>query len=171
MTDQAAAVRDCITGLRAGDFSRLEPLFIGKPPLIQQWHQRGLLADAPDVVAEALTCACFLGHLDAAEYFLAAGVAPPGGAGTGLDALHWAANRGQLGAVQLLLKHGASLETRSHYDGTVLGTATWSARNEPRAEHLAIIEALLHAGARIEEAGYPTGLTNLDALLRRHGAV
>lgn len=56
------------------------------------------------------------------------------------------------------------------YDGTALGTAVWSAINEPRVDHFAIIEELLAAGARAQDAGYPTGKESLDALLRRHGA-
>jgi hypothetical protein len=56
------------------------------------------------------------------------------------------------------------------YGGTALGTAVWSAINEPRADHLAIIEELLAAGARVQEAGYPTKRDDIDALLRRYGA-
>ena len=92
------------------------------------------------------------------------------GAATGLDALHWAANRGQLDAVRLLIRRKAPLETRSMYGGTVLGTAVWSAVNEPRPDHLPIIDELLTAGARLEDAGYPSGHGPVDAVLRRHGA-
>lgn len=53
----------------------------------------------------------------------------------GLDALHWAANRGQPTVVRLLINAGADLETRSMYGGTALGTAVWSAIHEPRGDH------------------------------------
>jgi hypothetical protein len=57
------------------------------------------------------------------------------------------------------------------HGGTVLGTAVWSAINEPWwPDQLQIIEDLLDAGAHLEGAGYPTGHTDIDALLRRHGA-
>ena len=161
-------------GLRRGDFSRLEPLFVenadGTPPTIVDWCENGRFANEPEALAEALSCACFNGRTGAADYLLQRGVAPQGGAGTGLNALHWAANRGQLEAVRLLLRHKAPLETRSMYGGTALGTAVWSAIHEPRPPHLQIIEELLQAGARVAEAGYPSGNDQIDALLRRHGA-
>ena len=91
-------------------------------------------------------------------------------AGTGLNALHWAANRGQLETVRLLISAKAPLETRSMYGGTALGAAIWSAVNEPRRDHLQIIEELLNAGARVDDADYPTGHEPIDAILNRHAA-
>jgi hypothetical protein len=87
-----------------------------------------------------------------------------------LNAFHWAANHGQSETVRLLIRRKTPLETRSMYGGTVLGTAVWSAINEPRPGHLQIIEDLLVAGARLVEAGYPTGHEEVDAALRRYGA-
>jgi hypothetical protein len=75
-----------------------------------------------------------------------------------------------LEAVRLLLRHQTPLETRSMYGGTVLGTAVWAAIHEPRGNQLQIIEALLNAGARVDEAEYPTGNPQIDELLRLHGA-
>jgi len=167
---------DALRGLNWGDFSRLEPLFDGKPgpggarPRIIEWHEEGRFNHEPTALAEALTCACFLGRTEVADYLLTHGVDPSAGAGTGLDALHWAANRGQLDAVRLLIKRRAPLETTSMHGGTVLGTAVWSAINEPRADHVQIIEELLNAGARLDGVGYPTGQDHIDAVLRRHGA-
>ena len=164
---------DVLAGLQRGDFSRLEPFFdeasgqSGKPAIVE-WHEEGRFRDQPEALAEALTCASFLGRTGVVEYLLAHGVTPSGGAGTGLDGLHWAANRGQLEAVRLLIRAKAPLETRSMYGGTALGTAIWSAINEPRPDHLRIIEALLGAGARLEETDYPTGNAQLDAILQRH---
>ena len=101
--------RDALRGLERGDFSRLEPLFdtgldpAGNRPRIVEWFQQGLFNDEPKALAEALTCACFLGWTSVADYFLTQGVDPAAGVATGLDALHWAANRGQLETVRLEL--------------------------------------------------------------------
>jgi len=159
------AFRDALEGLRKGDFSRLEPLFEKQ---IVEWHEEGRFADHPDALAEALTCACFLGRVTVAEHLLKQGVDPASGAATGLDALHWAAGRGQLEAVRLLLRHHAPLESRNTYGGTALGAVVWSALHEPHPNHIQIIEELLAAGARIEEAGYPTGNPAVDEVLKRH---
>jgi ankyrin repeat protein len=163
--------RDAVQGLNRGDFSRLQPLFTAdspNAPQITRWHRQGRFRDEPKALAEALTCACFLGQTEVAEYLLTQGIDPSAGAGTGLDALHWAANRGQLQSVRLLLRQNASLETRSMYGGTVLGTAIWSAINEPRPNHLQIVEELLNAGAAVNAVEYPTGNEQVDQLLRRH---
>jgi hypothetical protein len=165
------AFRDALEGLRRGDFSRLEPLFEDGPirkPQIIEWHEEGRFADHPDALAEALTCASFLGRTVVAEYLLTRGVDPAAGAATGLDALHWAAGRGQLEAVKLLLRHHAPLESRNMYGGTALGAVVWSVLHEPRTNHIQIIEELLAEGARIEEAGYPTGNPAVDAALKSH---
>jgi hypothetical protein len=171
-----AMFRDALEGLHRGDFSRLEPLFEERSgrsgtPQIVEWHKLGRLRDQPQALAEALTCATFLGRTSVAEYLLKQGVDPSGGAGTGLDALHWAANRGQLEAVRLLVRANAPLETRSMYGGTALGTAIWSAINEPRRDHLQIIEELLDAGARLDDTEYPTGHQRIDTILQRYRRV
>ena len=164
---------DALAGLRRGDFSRLDPLFqseSGSPSKIVEWVDQGYFHGHDQELAEALTCACFNGRTEVAEYLLNRGIASSGGAGTGLNSIHWAANRGQLEAVRLLIRHKAPLESRSMYDGTALGTAVWAAINEPRADHLAIIGELLAAGARVQDAGYRTERDDIDALLTRYGA-
>jgi ankyrin repeat protein len=172
-TDDDDTFTDALEGLHRGDFSRLERLFdersgrSGKSRIVE-WHEEGRFRDQAKALAEALTCASFLGRTSVAEYLLGQGVNPSGGAGTGLDALHWAANRGQLEAVRLLIRAKALLETRSMYGGTALRTAIWSAINEPRRDHLQIIEELLNAGALLEDADYSTGHKHIDAILQRH---
>lgn len=171
-----AVFRDALRGLQRGDFSRLEPLFdtglgpAGNRPRIVEWFERGFFSDEPKALAEALTCACFLGRTSVADYLLTQGVDSAAGVATGLDAFHWAANRGQLETVRLLIRRKAPLETRSMHGGTVLGTAVWAAINEPRPDHLQIIKELLNAGARRENVDYPTGHEQVDAVLQRHGA-
>jgi hypothetical protein len=164
---------ETLEGLRRGDFSRLDFLFqsgTDSQPQMVEWVEQGRFKAHDQELAEAFTCACFNGRTEVAEYLLSQGIAPSGGAGTGLDAIHWAVNRGQLEAVRLLIRHKVPLESRSMYGGTALGTAVWSAINEPRADHLTIIQELLSAGSRAREGGYPTGRADIDALLRRHGA-
>jgi hypothetical protein len=165
--------RDALAGLQRGDFSRLAPMFEksgSTRPLIVQWYEQGRFSNHPQESAEALTCACFLGLTDVAEYLLTQGLAPSGGMGTGLNAFHWAANRGQIAAVRLLIRHQAPLETRNMYGGTVLGGTVWAAVHETKPSHPFILEELLNAGANLGEADYPTGDTRVDNLLRRFGA-
>jgi ankyrin repeat protein len=164
-----------VQALKRGDFSSLEPLFgdpdTGRPQCsIVDWYDQGYFEREPEALAEALTCACFLGRTSVAEYLLDHRVDAMAGHSTGLNAFHWAANRGQLDTVKLLIKRKLPLETKSMYGGTVLGTAVWSTVNEPRGDHLAIIEALAAAGANIDNAGYPSGDPRIDEVLRRHGA-
>jgi len=70
-----------------------------------------------------------------------------------MDALHWAVNRGKNTTVDLLLQWKAPLEGRNIHGTTVLGTAVWSALNEPRPQHMQIIDTLLKAGASPENVG------------------
>lgn len=168
--------RDTLRGLEGGDFSNLEPLFEEDPSIegnkcrIVDWYEKGYFEHEPKALAEALTCACFLGRTSVAELLLNEGVDPSAGIGTGMSAFHWAANRGNLDTVKLLIDRKAPLEQRNMYDGTVLGCTVWSAVYEPWFDHIAIIESLLAAGANIDDAEYPSGNERIDEVLRRHGA-
>ena len=167
--------RDALHGLERGDFSRLEPLFDKSPDLdnkcrIVDWYEKGYFDNEKKALAEALTCACFLGRTSVVDLLLSEDVDPAAGVGTGMSALHWAANRGNLDTVKLLIERKAPLELLNMYGGTVLGCTVWSAINEPRVDHVAIIDALLHAGAKIEAAEFPTGDERVDEVLRRHGS-
>jgi hypothetical protein len=162
---------DALEGLRRGDFDRLEPLFRdrqGEPCLLLQWREEGRFADHPAELAEALSNACFLGRDAVVRALVAAGVEVTAGTGCGMDGLHWAANRGKLDTVRLLISLGAPLETVNMHGTTVLGTAVWSAVNEPwwGPAQLEIIKVLLDAGARVEAADYPSGRADVDELLR-----
>lgn len=173
--ERSMAFQEAVQGFIAGDFSRLAPLFErhsdDTPCAVVRWYEDGWFATEPKALAEAFTCACFNGHAQIVEYFLARGVDPSGGCETGLNAFHWAANRGQLQVVEILIRAKAALETLNAYGGTVLGCAVWSAIHEPRADHLPIIAALLDAGAQVEAAAYPSGDERVDEVLRRHGAL
>lgn len=168
--DNESAFRNAVQGLIAGDFSRLEPLFEdrnGQPCRIIEWCEGGMFAGQPKALNEALSCACFLGRPNVVEYLLDQGLSPEDGSNTGVNGFHWAANRGQLEVVRLLIDRGVSLESRNMYGGTVLGMAVWSALNEPRPNHVPIIEALIRAGANVDDVGYPSGKEPVDELFRR----
>ena len=115
--------------------------------------------------------ACEYGRRDVVEFLLDKGVDLRAGENTGETALHLAAHRGQLEMIKLLLDQGAPLEAKNVYGGTALGQATWSVRRgDPAIDFVPVIKALLDAGARIEEADYPTGNKGVDEVLRRHRA-
>ncbi|HKO97646.1 MAG TPA: ankyrin repeat domain-containing protein [Pyrinomonadaceae bacterium] len=163
--------QETVQGLIAGDFSRLAPLFDAPDnaacPIIN-WYEAGLFTAEPKALEEAFTCACFNGKLDVVRYLLAKQVDPSGGANTGLNAVHWAANRGQLDVVKLLLSHEPNIETRNMYGGTVLGATVWASANETRPTHPEIVAALIDAGADLSEAEYPSGNQAVDEILERH---
>jgi ankyrin repeat protein len=162
--------RDAIQGLRRGDFSRLAPLFDGKDRFrILEWCGLGFFEDEPAALAEAFACACFLGQTNVAVFLLDQGVDPTAGDGTGMNGFHWAANRGNLATVEMLIQRAVPLEIRNSYGGTVLGTAVWSAIHESGPDHPAIIEALIRAGASLETVAYPTGDKRVDDVLRPRG--
>jgi hypothetical protein len=65
----------------------------------------------------------------------------------------------------------AATNTFNVWGGTPLGQATWGVMNEqPGPDYTAVIQTLLKAGARLEEADFPTGNPDVDDALRRHGA-
>ncbi|MDI4634308.1 ankyrin repeat domain-containing protein [Pelomonas sp. V22] len=169
--DRGLSFEDAAAALQRGDFSWLAPVFEAEPhepSCVAQWLLEGRFNDRPAALNEALACACFLGETALAELLLDQGADLLAGQGTGLNGLHWAANRGQLKTVQMLIARGLPLEVRNMYGGTVLGGTVWSAVHEPRAGQLAVIEALLQAGADVGEAAYPSGDPAVDALLARY---
>jgi hypothetical protein len=169
---------DAVSGLKRGDFSRLDPLFDeGSSPNRQTcqiiaWYEDGYFTNELTALNEALTCACFNGRTSVADFLMKRGVRPLAGFGTGMNGFHWAANRGHLETVKLLIERKVPLEVENMYGGTVLGCTVWSAIHEPKAgaDYVAIIEALLSAGAKVEAAEFPTGNASVDEVLRRHGA-
>lgn len=111
--------------------------------------------------------ACEYGRNEVVEFLLDCGVDLRAGEKNNQTGLHWAVIGRQLDTVKLLLRRGAPLEAQNVYGGTALGQATWCAINGDRsADYIPIISALLDAGARVEEADYPTGNQRVDDLLR-----
>ena len=137
------------------------------PPVINPW---GGWIEKEQQMGEAFIQACLFGQTRVVEFLLDKGVDPGAGANTAQTGFHYAAHSGHLEIVKLLIARKVSMEMKNMYGGTVLGQAVWSAINEPKADHISIIEALLDAGADIEAAGYPTGNQHIDEVLWRHGA-
>jgi len=142
-----------VDALEKGDFSRLEDLLGGPAGFDQrivEWLDDGKFDDAPETLAEALTCACMLGRTATARYLIENGVDPYAGMKTWLAGPHYAASSGRLSTVQMLIEKKVPLEVRNLYGGTVLGQALWSAINEYKPSHADIITALIDAGAVVE---------------------
>jgi ankyrin repeat protein len=115
--------------------------------------------------------ACMYGRNSVIDFLLEKGVDLRAKENTGQTALHCAVIGGHLDIVKLLLERGAPLEAKNEYGGTVLGQATWCVMNfDDRVDYVPIVETLLDAGAKVEEADYPTGNERVDDVLRRHGA-
>lgn len=69
-------------------------------------------------------------------------------------------------------EHGAPLEARNRWGGTVLASTLYFALHpQPNpADYAAAIELLLEAGADLGAVTCPTGNELIDELLRRRGA-
>lgn len=139
--------------LDKGDYSALEEMLGGPDGFdrhMVNWFGEGRFRDYPELLAEALSCACMLGRYVTAMHLLEAGVEPYAGMKTWLAGPHWAASGGHPEIMKLFIDRGISLEVENKYGGTVLGQALWSAVNEHKPAHAEVIEMLIDAGAIIE---------------------
>jgi ankyrin repeat protein len=119
-----------------------------KPAATKEQLQRGFL------------WACEYGHNDVVAFLLDHGADMSDQAGTGETGLHWAVVGAQLPTIKLLIERGARLEELNAYGGTTLGQAGWSFINgDPEIDYVPVFEALLAAGAKIED-GWLTWLEN-----------
>jgi ankyrin repeat protein len=144
-----------VAAMDRGDFTALEEA-IGPDRFhdqIVEWFERGFASGEQETFDELFTAACMLGHERAAAYLLEKDVDPYAGMKTGLSGFHYAASSGRLNVIKLLIKRGVPMEVKNMYGGTVFEQAIWSAVNEWRPDHAAIVEALVEAGAEIDE-GY-----------------
>jgi hypothetical protein len=145
--------QDALAALERGDFTRLQELLGGPEGFderITAWHKGGAFDIEREALAEAFACACFLGRTGLAEYLLDSGVDPVAGKNTGQTGFHYAVIGGHLDTVRLLIERNVPMEVENMYGGTVLGQALWSAVNQPKDSHAAIIEALIEARGKIE---------------------
>jgi ankyrin repeat protein len=90
----------------------------------------------------------------------------------GSTALHVAAWRAWQGPLELLIERGAAIDARDGKGRTPLALAVracvdsyWKERRSPKG-----VAALLRAGASVRGVPYPSGYTEVDELLRQHGA-
>lgn len=98
----------------------------------------------------ALVSASFNDAMTVVRFLLDRGVDVDAQTG-GFSGVNAAATGGCLDTVRQFLSRGASLETRNQYGGTSLGGALWGALNSPeQGDYVAVIDALVAAGARIE---------------------
>jgi hypothetical protein len=144
--------RYAVAAMVRGDFSALESA-IGADAFcdrIVEWYEDGRFDEDPETLAEIFSAACMLGQHRAAAFLLDKGVDPYAGTRTGLAGFHYAASSGRLEVIKLLIERGVPMEVTNMYGGTVLGQALWSAVNEYKTDHAAIIEALIDGGAVIE---------------------
>ncbi len=145
-----------IAAMERGDFSALESM-VGGPDkfdgAVIDWYEKGFFVDEHETLAEVFSAACMLGHTRSAAYLLDKGVDPYAGMRTGLAGFHYAASSGRLDVIKLLIERGVPMEVKNMYGGTVFGQAMWSAVNEYTPNHAAIIEALVEAGAVVDD-GY-----------------
>lgn len=125
---------------------------------------------APDATTEqketALLLACGHGRHNVVAYLVESGVDPSVADRNGITALHWAAHAADVESVKLLLARNVPLEGRNVYGGTVLGQALWAALNDPRPNHLEVIEMLIAAGAKVGDDWF-TGRPEIDEALQR----
>ena len=168
--------RNAVRDLEEGNFSRLEPLFRNLASSshascqIIEWYDLGYFKNEPKALNEALACACFNGRTKVAKFLMDRGVDVIAGDATGMNGYHWAANRGHLETVKLLIERKVPMEIKNMYGGTVLGQTVWSEIHESGPTRIEVIEALLDAGANANAVEYPTGNARVDELLRRHSA-
>lgn len=142
--------------LDEGNFTQLESELGGPDGFrdhLIQWHSEGRFANEPEALAEAFSCACMVGNVEAAEYLFENGVDPYAGMKTGLSGFHYAASSGRLDVIKLLVERGVPMEIKNMYGGTVFEQAIWSTVNEYTPQHAEIVERLVRAGAVVDE-GY-----------------
>ena len=150
--DGPLLLRYAAAAMERGDFSALESA-IGPESFDRQIREsvhNGAFDSDPETLAEIFAASCMLGYAETAGFLLDRGVDPYSGMRTGLAGPHWAASSGRLDVIKLLNGRNVPLEVENMYGGTVLGQALWSAVHEHKADHAAIIERLIEAGAVVE---------------------
>ena len=144
-----------VAAMERGDFTALESA-IGPDRFhvqIVAWFENAVFQGEQETLDEIFSAACMLGHARTAAYLLDKGIDPHAGMKTGLGGFHYAASSGRLDVIKLLIDRGVPMEVKNMYGGTVFEQAIWSAVNEYTPDHAAIVEALIEAGAIVDD-GY-----------------
>ena len=122
------------------------------------------------IVQEAFRYACAYRSNNVVEFLLAKGVDLAEHSGDGQTAAHYAVIGGHLDTLKLLLRSNPPLEAKNMYGGTVLGQALWSAAHGGDPEvYIAILEALIAAGAEVPERHVPVN-PRVDSWLEEYGS-
>lgn len=133
----------------------------------------------PDIVSKlndrqqaSLARAAWEGRLDAVRVMLSAGFDPHVRGDEASTPLDRAAFHGHRAIVELLLAHDDDppLEWRNAYGGTPLRACCYGAVHgwKWNTDYPGTVEALIHAGARIDPRWLPTGNERIDEILRKH---
>ncbi len=120
---------------------------VGRLDLVQTFLPKA----PPAQQQQALIWACLHDRPNVVEFLLDSGVDPAGQDHQGFTGLHWAAWRGWMDNIKLLLAHHAPLEVKNNYGGTVLSSVLWSAHNDPipGVDYPAVVKLLIASGAKV----------------------
>jgi ankyrin repeat protein len=115
---------------------------------------------------EAFVWACRYGRATVVELLLEQGVDPAAADKDAMTGL-WAAAGRHLEAAGLLIRHGAPLEARNRWGGTVLSSTVFLALQRPAQAtlYVPVLERLIAAGADVRAVERPTGNAALDTVL------
>lgn len=144
--------KQAVKDITDGAYFRIEKTLGGGDGFDNQiidWFIRGYFENEPEALAEAVTCASFLGRSKVVAHLLDKGVDPIAGMRSGMNGFHYAASCGQVEVVKVMMDRKVPMEIVNRYGGTVLGQALWSAIHENERTHAEIIEALINGGAKI----------------------
>jgi ankyrin repeat protein len=133
-----------------------------------------LPADARVHVEKALIWAATFGRLGVVRILLERRVDVAAADENRMTPLHCAAGAGHLEIVELLLDHGAPLEVKNVWGGTVLNSTLHFVFESPAkgVDYIPVLNALLAAGADVSVVNryFPTGRRDVDDVLTRYGA-
>jgi hypothetical protein len=173
LMQRGARISNVVVAASLGRLDLVRDLVIDRTSLAREEPLRApywvhIPPDAPGQIARALVAACRFGHAEVARFLLDRGVDPASADHDRMTALHWACAAGLSDIAVLLIGHGAPLEARNTWGGTVLDSTIWFARNAPAAgaDYPGLIRRLLAAGANPNEVyPFPTGDATLDEIV------